>query len=304
MLTRVPPSIKSASDSTVERCLIFAHNPQRLGEGGLRTQGLFKASQTGKPLVSILTVVFNSARFLEETIASVLNQNYENLEFIIVDGASTDGTVDVIRKHEHAIDYWISEPDKGISDAFNKAVLLSSGDYLNFQGAGDFLMSPDVLTRVMDFVDAQRDMLISARVQRVRENQPEEVVWIAPRRYSPVFNKRSLLFRMSLPHQGLLTNWRMFERYGLFDTANVFSMDYEHLLRAYHNFPEVVMKDVIFSAWREGGVGTDRTREILKEYNLIKLKNSVAPRLVLKLIEYWSYTKFYCKEKFQTILNS
>ena len=281
----------TGSPAIIDRLLLYPANAERQGEGGLRTFGRFKHTLAGKPLVSILTVVFNGAQFLEQTIQSVLKQDYDNIEFIVIDGGSTDGTLNILRKYENVIDYWISEPDKGISDAFNKAVLLSSGDYLNFQGAGDLLVAGDVVSRMMEGIDVQCDMLISGRVQRVKEHEPNEILWIAPRNFSPSFDKRSLLFRMSLPHQGLLTNRRMFERYGLFDTSNVFSMDYEHLLRAYHEFPQVVMKDVVFSAWREGGIGLGRYAEILREYSKIKKKNKVAPTVVLELIGFWSYFK-------------
>jgi len=291
------PILRSFSGAMIERLLFHPANLSKLGEGGLRTQDKFKLSQPGKPLVSILIAVFNGEQFLEQTIKSVLDQDYDNIELIVIDGGSTDGTVDVLRKYEHALDYWISEPDRGISDAFNKAVLLSSGNYLNFQGAGDLLVSNDVVTRMMESINPQRDMLISARVQRVKENDPNEVLWITPRRFSSSFNKRSLLFRMSLPHQGLLVNSRMFERYGLFDINNVFSMDYEHLLRAYHEFPHVVMKDVIFSAWREGGVGTGRISNILNEYNRIKIKNQVAPAWMLRSIDIYTKLKFKLKTR-------
>lgn len=290
------PDYPESPDAKISRMLFSPDRPGRQGVGGLRTQGKFKRSMPGKPLVSILTVVFNGAQYLEQTIRSVLTQDYDNIEFIVIDGGSTDGTQEVIRNYAHAIDYWVSEPDHGISDAFNKAVLLSSGDYLNFQGAGDLLVAKDVVSRMMEGIDPRRDMLISARVQRVKEHDPNEILWVAPRRYSPCFNKRSLLFRMSLPHQGLLTNRRMFERYGLFDVDNVFSMDYEHLLRAYREFPRVVMKDVIFSAWREGGVGLGRYAEILREYSKIKKKNKVAPAAMLELINLWSHFKLQVKK--------
>lgn len=296
MLTPVPPLATGDPDSKMERRVVFERNPLRLGEGGLRTRGLFKASQPGKPLVSILTVVFNSAKFLEETILSVLNQDYDNLEFIIVDGGSTDGTLDVIRKYEHAIDYWVSEPDKGISDAFNKAVTLAAGDYVNFQGAGDYLISNRVVSEMMDGVDAGNDMLVCGRVQRVSETKNNEVVWVAPKHYTPFFDKRAVLLRMPLPHQALFTHRKMFDLYGPFDTSNVFTMDYEHLLRAYKNFPAVTLKNVLFSAWREGGVGTGRGLECLREQAKIKRQNKVAPLAVLKLLEYWIFSKFYVKE--------
>jgi glycosyltransferase involved in cell wall biosynthesis len=276
--------------------MALAPSPLRLGEGGLRTQGLFKASQSGMPLVSILTAVFNSARFLEQTILSVLGQDYGNLEFIIVDGGSTDGTLDVIQKFDYAINYWVSEPDKGISDAFNKAIVLAAGDYVNFQGAGDYLVSNSVVSEMMDGVDARNDMLICGRVQRIAELEEKKVIWIAPKHYSPDFDKRSLLLRMPFPHQALLTHKKMFDLYGLFDTDNVFTMDYEHLLRAYKNFPAVKLKDIQFSAWREGGVGTGRLVEHLKEQVKIKRQNKVAPLVVLKLLEYWIFFKFYIKK--------
>ncbi|HAJ80184.1 MAG TPA: glycosyl transferase [Fibrobacteres bacterium] len=281
-------------EKNVNRIAILAPNDRRQGEGGLRKQGIFKSSLPEKPLVSILTVVFNGVGFIEDTILSIISQDYENLEFIIIDGGSIDGTVDIIKKHEHAIDYWISEPDKGISDAFNKALILTMGDYVNFQGAGDYLLSDSVVSEMMQGVDADNDMLVCGRIQRVSECG-KQMLWVAPKRYTGKFDKRSLLFRMSLPHQALFTHKKMFERYGLFDVNNSFCMDYEHLLRAYKNFPKVTLKNILFSAWREGGVGMDRTLDVLKEYGKIKMKNNVAPRVVLMLIERWILFKYYIK---------
>ena len=91
-------------------------------EGGLRTKGVFKKSQTGKPLITVITAVYNGEKYLEECIQSLHQQNYDNIEHIIVDGGSNDKTLEIIRKYENKIDYWMSEKDKGIYDAFNKAV--------------------------------------------------------------------------------------------------------------------------------------------------------------------------------------
>ncbi|WP_324172652.1 glycosyltransferase family 2 protein [Sulfurimonas sp.] len=90
-----------------------------------------------KPLVSIVTVVFNGEKYLEETILSVINQTYMNVEYIIIDGGSTDETVDIIKKYENKIDYWVSEKDAGIYDAMNKGIDLVNGDWINFMNAGD-----------------------------------------------------------------------------------------------------------------------------------------------------------------------
>src|SRR4030066_740784 len=99
-------------------------------EGGLRTKGYYKNSLINKPLVTIITVVYNGEKHLENTIHSVINQSYNNLEYIIVDGESSDRTIDIIRRYETSIDYWVSEKDDGIYDAMNKGIKLSKGLYV------------------------------------------------------------------------------------------------------------------------------------------------------------------------------
>jgi glycosyltransferase involved in cell wall biosynthesis len=110
--------------------------------GGLRAAGYFKISTPEKPIVTIITAVFNGAQYIEQTISSVLNQTYYNVEYIIIDGGSADGTLDIIRKYDDKIDYWVSEPDKGIYDAMNKGwAAASENSYILFLGAGDRILS-------------------------------------------------------------------------------------------------------------------------------------------------------------------
>jgi glycosyltransferase involved in cell wall biosynthesis len=96
--------------------------------GGLRTKGLFKATSPAKPLITVITVVLNGERHLEQAIQSVIKQDYPHIEYVIIDGGSTDGTLDIIRKYEARIDYWVSEPDNGIYDAMNKGIALARGE--------------------------------------------------------------------------------------------------------------------------------------------------------------------------------
>lgn len=113
-------------------------NPDHKDEGGLRTHGYFKQSLPNKPLITVVTVVFNGEKHLEDTILSVLNQTYDNVEYIIIDGRSTDGTVDIIKKYEGQLDYWVSEKDEGIYDAMNKGWMLGTENTcILFLGAGD-----------------------------------------------------------------------------------------------------------------------------------------------------------------------
>lgn len=102
------------------------------------------------PLISVVTVSYNAATTIEETILSVLNQTYSNIEYIIIDGGSTDGTVDIIRKYADRLAYWISEPDKGIYDAMNKGIAAASGDYINFMNAGDVFYDQDVIKNIFE----------------------------------------------------------------------------------------------------------------------------------------------------------
>ena len=92
-----------------------------------------------QPLISIITVTFNAAGTLERAIRSVLNQTYGNYEYIIIDGASTDGTTDIIGRYSDRLTYWISEPDRGLYDAMNKGIAVAHGDYIYFLGSDDML---------------------------------------------------------------------------------------------------------------------------------------------------------------------
>lgn len=100
---------------------------------------------SNQPKISIITVVFNGEKYLEETIQSVINQTYDNVEYIIIDGGSTDGTVDIIKKYESQIHYWVSEKDKGIYDAMNKGIKVASGAWLNFMNAGDTFIDNSII---------------------------------------------------------------------------------------------------------------------------------------------------------------
>ena len=269
--------------------------------GGLRLSNGPRKFLPGLPSVSVVIAVFNRVQFLRETIDSILEQDYPNIELVVVDGGSTDGTLDILYEYKESIDYWISEPDAGISEAFNKAILLSTGDYINFQGAGDLLTYPSVVSRVMIGVDKSKDMFVSARIQRVSESNIKKIILVAPTKFTKKFNKLSLLFKMTLPHQGLLTNRIIFNTYGVFDTNLSYSMDYDHLLRVYKNFPAVLMRDEILSSWRDGGVGSGKIIEVLNEYNKIKKKNKVAPKLILFLLHILILSKFFLKSFMQLI---
>ena len=102
-------------------------------------------SESVFPKISVVTVSYNAVTTIEETILSVVNQTYKNIEYIIIDGGSTDGTVDIIKKYADRIDYWVSEPDKGIYDAMNKGIVKSTGEWIHFLNAGDVYLNTHIL---------------------------------------------------------------------------------------------------------------------------------------------------------------
>ena len=101
-------------------------------------------------IISIITVSYNAVKSIERTILSVINQKYANFEYIIIDGGSTDGTIDIIKKYQNNINLWISEPDKGIYDAMNKGIEKARGKWLNFMNAGDTFTNNDVLNNIFN----------------------------------------------------------------------------------------------------------------------------------------------------------
>lgn len=118
-------------------------NPQKIQKSGIE-----------KPLISIITVAYNEINTIEETIQSVINQTYEHVEYIIIDGGSTDGTVEILQKYQNSIDYWVSEKDRGLYDAMNKGIRLATGEWINFMNAGDYFLDQTILGTVANDLDS------------------------------------------------------------------------------------------------------------------------------------------------------
>ena len=147
-------------------------------------------------MISIITINLNNKDGLKETIDSVINQTYSDIEYIIIDGGSTDGSVDIIKEYNDKISYWISEKDKGIYNAMNKGIRVSTGDYLLFLNSGDHLIENNVLEKVFPYLDGT-DFVYGNEWkvnERNRGNIPYEAVY--PNKLDESFFRRT-----SLPHQ-------------------------------------------------------------------------------------------------------
>jgi glycosyltransferase involved in cell wall biosynthesis len=245
------------------------------------------------PKVSVILPCFESRSELEKTLNSIAALKWPNVECLVVDGGSRDGTREFLDGNAARlqITWWVSEPDTGISDAFNKGIAHATGDYLYFIGAGDTLKSPTVFDELLEGVDSEKDTLICGQVSRTSPNKQ----WVAPTPFKKNFDKRLLKYRMALPHQALLTHRRFFQEWGGFDTDLKYAMDYELLLRAWHQFPDVVMKPVIVAEWVEGGVGAEHTLDVYREYQLIKARHHVAPAWWLNGLYVWHCMRYRAK---------
>ena len=188
----------------------------RKAEGGKRL--LLNDSNLIKTNLTVITVVFNNIDFIEQTIQSVINQQGNELEYILIDGGSTDGTVELIQKYNDHLTYWISEPDHGISHAFNKALLLSKNSWLNFMNSGDYFIRFDILSLLENHPEQN---ILTGFCQSDGFSLPAKVL----------ANHFGVASKAKLSHQASFAKKNIFTTYGFFDECYNSRMDYHFWMR-------------------------------------------------------------------------
>lgn len=258
--------------------------PQSLSAscGGLRTHGKAKAGTPGKPLVTIVTSVLNGEKTLEETIQSVLQQTYPNVEYIVVDGASNDGTIALLSRYSDSIDYWISEPDRGIYDAWNKGLGYASGDWIIFVGADDHL-TPTAIASLVNAAQKEQADFVCGKVEMLRDGQVTRTIgvpwsWRKFRRY------------MSIAHSGGMHCAEYFQRFGRFDSSYRICGDYELLLRAGPQL-QVVFVDTVVTRMRMGGVSNASDR-VFRESVRARITHGLCTPLQGRFDAAWARAKW------------
>jgi glycosyltransferase involved in cell wall biosynthesis len=193
--------------------------------GGKRMTGILPQGSAGLPLVSVVTAVFNGRSYIQDCLESVLNQNYPNIEHIVMDGGSTDGTLEVLRQYDDRIALWKSEPDKGVYDAWNKALTEARGEWICFLGADDEFL-PGAVSAYMalaashpeaEYLNSRERWLHADGYERTR-GKP----WTWP----------GILRQMCMAHVGSMHRRTLFDRLGTYDLSFGTAADYELLLRA------------------------------------------------------------------------
>ncbi len=188
--------------------------------GGKRCRGIANKIEANSPSISIIMAVFNGNITIEETINSIIRQNYKNFEYIIIDAGSTDGTIDTIKKYDEFIDFWTSEPDKGIYDALNKGIDLAFGDWLYFIGADDRLASYDVLSYI--FNEAHKSKMLYGNV----------ILGDTGQIYDGEFSKKKLYFN-NICHQAIFYHKDLFRTLGKFELKYPLWADWVFNMRAF-----------------------------------------------------------------------
>lgn len=246
------------------------------------------------PKISIITVVYNRVNKLEQLISSVINQSYDNIEFIIVDGASTDGTIDVIKKYESKISKWISEPDTGIYNAMNKGVRIATGDYVEIIGSDDALVGKNAIASIVQDLYDMPDIL-SCLQYMVYPKEKRQVI------YSNHFARDKRAYKGGMVgHAAMFAKRELFDKYP-FDEKYRIASDYKFFLQCYFDssihikytdkfvaFFEVDSEgasDDIAACWEEDS-------QIYKELNLpfddarrTKEMRSIYKKLVIKIAD-------------------
>jgi glycosyltransferase involved in cell wall biosynthesis len=211
-----------------------------------------------QPKLSVITIVYNNAKDIERTMLSVLEQTYTNIEYIVVDGASTDGTLTILKNYEIRLSKLISEKDKGIYDAMNKGLAYATGDYVLFMNSGDEIYEPQTVEKVFS-TQPDADIYYGET-----EMYDEDWKSLGQRRHAAPeqFNWRSFAYGMSVSHQAIYIRRSITEPY---DHQYNLSADIDWILKAAKRAKKIVNTKMYVAKYLVGGMSKKKHRESLIE---------------------------------------
>ncbi len=247
------------------------------------------------PSVSIITICYNAEKFIEQTIQSVLNQTYPDIQYIIIDGASTDRTIDIIEKYKESIDVVLSELDNGIADAMNKAIPYCNGDYILFLHADDFLISEHSIqeaAKLINKTNQQYDIYSFG----IRFGELTDYAERKSKKFNCLMNIKTQVW-----HQGAFCKRKMFDSVGYFNPHYRIATDYDWFLRAYRarvKFLQVITLPSL-SFMRDVGISSRKDwasmKERLDEEKKIHYLNCNNPLLYIMYHVWWLLYPSYKK---------
>lgn len=232
--------------------------------------------------ISVITVCYNSAQTIEQTILSIKNQTHKDVEHIIIDGGSTDGTQEIVRRYMDDTVYFISEPDNGIYDAMNKGLLYASGDVISILNSDDWY-EEDTLEKVNVYFQKGNFDILVGNVNQIIEGR----VFCSEIKVDCI---GEIHFRMVFPHPGMFVKRDVYKRVGMFSLKYQIASDYDWTLRAYNAGVEFFCVPDVFANFRMNGISTTHAYQAKIEGKEIALRNMErheSPELAEKIKKYY-----------------
>ncbi|MGN6179198.1 MAG: glycosyltransferase family 2 protein [Mucilaginibacter sp.] len=245
----------------------------------------------GQPILSVITIVYNNVKDIERTILSVVNQTYQNIEYIIIDGLSNDGTLDVIHKYENRIARIISEKDEGIYDAMNKGLAIATGDYVIFMNSGDEFFDPATVAAV--FASADNADIYYGETEMIDDNGQS----LGQRRHKAPkqFNWRSFKYGMSVSHQAIYIKRSLVEPY---DRQYQLSADIDWILRIARKAKTIVNVNRYVAKYLVGGMSKKKHKQSLVErFNIMKKHYGLLPTVFNHVVIAFNLGWYWLKNK-------
>ncbi|WP_418417347.1 glycosyltransferase family 2 protein [Blautia sp.] len=236
------------------------------------------------PKISIITITYNSEKTLERAIKSIVEQDYDNLEYIIVDGGSNDSTLEIIKKYDTKISSWISEPDNGISDAFNKGIKMATGDIIGIINSDDGLLPGALKTISLNY---EKDIdVYRGKVLLWKEDSEVKVEEIPSMHFN--FNGMN-----KISHQGTFISKSAYRKFGMYDEACKFVMDYDLLLRYERSGAKFKYIDKVLAFYSLGGITFSKYTKSRRMETEYVMRNNGANSIDIWKYRVVKYTKVF-----------
>lgn len=245
----------------------------------------------GQPILSVITIVYNNVKDIERTILSVVGQTYQHIEYIIVDGLSNDGTLDVIHKYENGIARIISEKDEGIYDAMNKGLAVAKGDYVVFMNSGDEFFDNETVAAV--FASADNADIYYGETEMIDDNGQS----LGQRRHKAPkkFTWRSFKYGMSVSHQAIYIKRSLTEPY---DRQYQLSSDIDWILRIVRKAKTIVNVNRYVAKYLVGGISKKKHKQSLAErFNIMKKHYGLLPTVFNHIVIAFNLGWYWLKNK-------
>ncbi|MDP3469196.1 MAG: glycosyltransferase family 2 protein [Daejeonella sp.] len=244
-----------------------------------------------QPKLTVVTIVYNNVRDIERTVLSVLNQTYPNIEYLVIDGASTDGTLEILKKYEGRLAKLISEKDKGIYDAMNKGLSLASGDYILFMNSGDELYASETVENV--FASAPDADIYYGETEMYDEDWKS----LGQRRHKApeTFTWKDFKYGMSISHQAIYIRKSLTEPY---DSQYKLSADIDWIIKAAKKAGKIVNTRMYVAKYLVGGMSKKKHRQsLIERFHIFSKHYGLIPNVFNHLVIAGKLAFYYLKHR-------